>query len=123
MEFPNPSALRNFCIGMHLDKFNGMDTENLRDEINKRIDGALEGCPVAGVCRGMIRNRMLAYWCEYGVLPELRIEPRPASLSSPHLRAGSDILISPLRNAGAAGLDGGRVSSQRLHSFPLTQSA
>jgi len=72
-----------------------MDTEILKDEINKRIDEALKDCPGAGVCRGMIRRNILAYWCEYRVLPELRIEKRPviASPSRFPLRANQAILI------------------------------
>jgi hypothetical protein len=97
-----------------------MDTEILKDEVNKRIDKALKDCPGAGVCRGMIRRKILAYWCEYRVLPELKIEKRSviASPSPFPPRAKQDILIQASPIADPNEQPATDILSTQLYAFP-----
>jgi hypothetical protein len=97
-----------------------MDTEILKDEVNKRIDEALKDCPGAGVCRGMIRGKILAYWSEYRVLPELRIEKRSV-IGSPSPfppRANQDILVQASPIADPDEQPTTHILSTQLYAFP-----
>ena len=46
----------------------------LRDEINAKLDAAIEECPGASKDRDALYNQLLEYFDEHGELPEFEIK-------------------------------------------------
>lgn len=46
----------------------------LRDAINAKLDKAIEACPEAAKDREQLYDRLLAYFDEYGVVPDFTIQ-------------------------------------------------